>query len=212
MGGHPGIGGLSGGQGGAVAAGSAPVAGSPQGAAGAIACCAAAAICNDGDRQIQSPEQCPAGAECYSNSICCSTVYCARQRVQCEAIPTCEPGDKQIISYPTGADIAQIACPPAYHCYEKSLCGTTVVCAGPLQPVCDYAKEHNREYVATDTATCARIDYECPVQTKQFSNSCGCGCEQDPFCPPWVDCMPGGRLPDAYCLDSSLCPFTERAH
>jgi hypothetical protein len=55
---------------------------------------------------------------------------------------------------------------------------------------CEPAAEWYRDYVLTDPAQCALADFLCPTNTTHFANDCGCGCEQDPSCPEWFDCMP----------------------
>ena len=49
-----------------------------------------------GRREIGGPDECPAGASCYQNSICCSTVWCVSEAAQCEAYPVCDPGDREL--------------------------------------------------------------------------------------------------------------------
>lgn len=185
-------------------------------AGGTTACCLAMAVCNPGDRQIEGPGDCPAGAECYSNSICCSTVWCAAGIATCDAFPACDPGDREFAG----------SCPPAYSCYQRSVCGSTITCLEQLEdggpaPIavdaggsCDPAAQPDRHYVADSPEKCAVIDYLCPATTRYFHDACGCGCEQDPSCPDWVDCMPGPGVPDPACTDGDQnpCPYSGRAY
>lgn len=87
----------------------------------------------------------------------------------------------------------------------------TVTCTGLVCPACNPNLELNRrQYVTTDLAQCALIDYLCVENTTPFTNGCGCGCEQGPNCPEWIDCMPGEA--DAWCADldafALACPFS----
>jgi hypothetical protein len=120
---------------------------------------------------------------------------CAAPAATCNAIPTCDEGDSEVKS-----------CADGESCYERSLCGTTILCR---DDACDPESEHNRNYVALGDA-CLTVKYACPENTDSFRNDCGCGCEQDASCPEYVDCMPGGDLPPE-CSDETLCPFTVRA-
>lgn len=83
-------------------------------------CCDAAPVCNAGDTQISTvgPVPCPSNTTCYSNSICCSTVWCMKGAALCDALPSCDTGDTPIDGI----------CPPDGSCYERSLCGTTINC------------------------------------------------------------------------------------
>lgn len=90
----------------------------------------------------------------------------------------------------------------------------TVGCTAEGCPPCNPGAERNqRQYVTTDPLECELIDYVCAGATTSFSNECGCGCEQDPDCPNYIDCMPGGA--DARCSDLEAfeleCPFSDVA-
>jgi hypothetical protein len=67
---------------------------------------------------------------------------------------------------------------------DGSIGCTKIACA------CDPTAEWWRDYVGTSPQQCATILYACPEHTTPFSNSCGCGCEQDASCPQWFDCKP----------------------
>jgi hypothetical protein len=160
----------------------------------------AMAVCDEGSAPITGPAACPVGVTCYSRSICCSTVWCAPELAQCDAYPACDAGDQEI----TGA------CPSGQACYSRSLCGNTILCMHPTA-ACDPNTDLNRKYVSTNTAQCQYLDYLCPANTKMFSNACGCGCEQDPTCPRYIDCKPGPGTRPLMCSDATLCPYTLRA-
>jgi hypothetical protein len=193
--------------GGTAAGGALPTGGSPDPGTG---CCLAFPICKDGDVTLENLEQCPAGTDCYEMSICCSTIACAHLAPECNALPSCDAGDVEIIG----------ACPPDLSCYARTLCGITRYCIsknvqveGPDGKTCDPANEPNRHYVSTEARQCQLIDYACPEQTKMFGNDCGCGCEQAGTCPSFVDCAPR-PLPspsDPLCGDRDSCPYTVRA-
>lgn len=159
-------------------------------------CCLAAAVCDAGDTQIAGPGQCPRGGDCYSNNVCCSEVWCVREpRSGCAAVPTCEPGDRQL----------QGECPPAYSCYSRSLCGATITCLDyerePVDPpTCEPSKEPHRSYVGASPEQCQRIDFACPGDSRAFSNACGCGCERNVEMP--VECAPSKELDRQYAGNS----------
>jgi hypothetical protein len=136
-------------------------------------CCLAAAICNDGDTQIASEAECPPGATCYSNSICCHTVWCAQTTVNCDAIPVCEANETEVS-----------VCPDGETCHLRTMCGSSVIC---LVDECDPDAEPNREYIGNSPEECTLIDFGCSSDDFYFANECGCGCEK---CPDYIDCMP----------------------
>ncbi|MBK6691451.1 MAG: hypothetical protein IPG50_04510 [Myxococcales bacterium] len=85
--------------------------------------CTMAPACTPGDRVIASASACPAGATCYANSACGTTVHCAAAGPDtCAAYPSCKPGDVQV----TGP----ITCPSVTpNCnYTQSMCGATIWC------------------------------------------------------------------------------------
>lgn len=79
---------------------------------------------------------------------------------------------------------------------------TTMAC------VCDPATEWNKNYVGSPS-NCPVIDFVCPDNTTMFANECGCGCQQDPSCPEWFDCMPSPGTPpcDTQALQAR-CPYS----
>ena len=60
---------------------------------------------------------------------------------------------------------------------------------------------------------CMVIDYACAENMDYFDNACGCGCQQSPNCPQWLNCMP----PADGCSDAeleefkTLCPLSDIA-
>lgn len=71
------------------------------------------------------------------------------------------------------------------------------------------AEQYQKKYMSTDPAQCQVIDFMCPVNTTYFSNTCGCGCMQDPSCPSWFNCMPGPGAPacDVQQIQAQ-CPYS----
>jgi hypothetical protein len=189
-----GVGGQKPATGGANAAGS-----------GGTVCCNGMPVCGNGDQEILSQDACPTGAECYSMSMCCSTIWCAKATAQCTAVPTCDSGDTQLL---------QGTCATSASCYERTVCGTTISCMKSATGACNPTTEYNRNYIATSTSSCQAVKFACPANTTAFFNSCGCGCEQDASCPQYVDCMPGPGTQDPLCSSTGAndrCPYTTRA-
>jgi hypothetical protein len=95
-------------------------------------------------------------------------------------------------------------------CYSVVDCGARFVCQ-KLNMACQRASDFGRRYRFADTTSCRSSLSVCPVNTKGFSDACGCGCEQASTCTEWVDCMPGPASQSPLCADSTLCPYTLRA-
>jgi len=194
--------------GGAPASGGAPAAGGGEpgtggagaegGTGGAPSCCLAEAVCNDGDVQIESGDDCAIGAECYSSTVCCSTVWCMKHQEFCDAIPICLDGELEVPE-----------CPEGSACVKREACGTVITCELQGEVVCDLGPQPDRNYIGHSAVECELIDFTCPAHTTGFSDLCGCGCEQPESCPDWVDCAPGQEL-DPLC-SSEECPYTLRA-
>jgi hypothetical protein len=141
--------------------------------------------------------------------------------VCCNAIPTCGIGEREV---PSTQDCGLVPM-----CHEVSLCCTTIYCqvltpgsggssgaagtagTGGGAGACNPEAEPDRDYVGSP-AGCMVIRFECPDNTVNFTNDCGCGCEQDESCPDFVDCMPGGD-PNPGCSEEerARCPYTEIA-
>lgn len=180
------------------ATGGAGTGGAGTGGDGTGGCCLAFPVCDGTDKQIDSEADCPPGANCYSSTICCSTIWCMEEEEpSCDAVPICEEDELEVSECPAGAS-----------CIERSICGTTIVCQ-QKEGTCDPEDEPDRNYVADSPDTCAVIDYSCPEHTEGFANDCGCGCQQPFACPDYVDCSPG-NTPDPLC-SSEECPYTLRA-
>lgn len=150
------------------------------------------------------PVGCPSDVECMTVELCCDSVTCMPAPVEiCDARPFCDPGDVQVGGV-GGAGGAE--CPADATCYEASICNITIIC----QDIpCDPDSEPYRNYVGLGDE-CLLVDFVCTGETSYFSNDCGCGCAQDPACPEFVDCEPGGEL-DPLCDDTETCPLTVRA-
>jgi hypothetical protein len=164
---------------------------------------------------VDGPEYCNAGAPCQPVSLCGATIWCTGEAA-CDAIPFCDAGDTQLMG----------PCPPDVSCYTRSVCGTTIWCLDQCNPDTDY----NREYLLKE---CGPGDqWSCPLpNTTSFVSDCGCGCEQDPSCPPTFYCQrllpaekaaPEPELPDPgapgaaplpICDEAELarCPYSEVA-
>ena len=91
------------------------------------------------------------------------------------------------VQYDVGASIAS-----GDGCNTCSCSSGGMVACTLMACLCDSSgTEPSREYMGESAEQCATIRYACPESTTSFSNSCGCGCEQDPSCPEWFNCMPG---------------------
>jgi hypothetical protein len=84
-------------------------------------------------------------------------------------------------------------------CTDQGVMCTDMACA------CNPDAEWWRKYVSKDPQACMTMKYMCPENTTPFQNSCGCGCEQDASCPPYIDCMP--PAPDCDAMKKK-CPFS----
>ncbi len=185
------------------------------GAGGSGGSCLAFPNCPEGSYQVDGPEYCNAGASCQQVSLCGATIWCTGN-VECDAIPVCDAGDTQLMG----------PCPPDVSCYTRSVCGTTIWCLDQCNP----DTEPHREYLLKECAP--GDDWSCPLpNTTSFVSDCGCGCEQDPSCPPTFFCQriqpaeraaPEPELPDPgssggaplpYCDEAELarCPYSEVA-
>lgn len=158
-------------------------------------CCLADAVCDDGDLQVDSESDCPIGGECYSNTVCCSTVWCMEEQALCDAIPTCADDETEVE-----------ACLEGRSCVKRALCGEIIICQ-KLEAYCDVGEQPNRHYVGQGSE-CIGIDLACPEHTTSFDEPCGCGCEQPSSCPAYIDCMPTNE-PDPLC-NSDECPYSNR--
>lgn len=155
-------------------AGGAGVAGTGFGGDAGTGNCLAFPTCPAGEVQVPGPDYCTPGEPCRPVALCGYQIWCTVPPSQCDAYPSCDPGDTTLTS----------PCPPEYSCYERSLCGSTVWC---VKAECNPDTEYNRQYLFK---TCESIDWDgCTLpNTTMFENECGCGCEQDETCPPHLGC------------------------
>lgn len=149
------------------------------GADGQVACTKKACVtCTHNGKTYQPGESFPAGdgcndCTCQDNGlVACTLAYCAG---------TCTYAGKE---YKEGETF------PALDGCNKCTCVSGSASCTEINCPCDPAKEWYRDYVGKSPKECAVISYSCPDNTTAFNNACGCGCEQDPSCPEWFDCMP----------------------
>ena len=83
-----------------------------------IANCGAYPSCDDGDAQVIS---CSSGDDCYTRTVCGTTITCKRPDANCKALPTCDPGDPKV----TDLDDCKLA---SSDCYSRTTCGVTIWC------------------------------------------------------------------------------------
>jgi hypothetical protein len=144
-----------------------------------VACTKKACVtCTHNGKTYQPGESFPAGdgcndCTCQDNGlVACTLAYCAG---------TCTYAGKE---YKEGETF------PALDGCNKCTCQNGGASCTEINCPCDPAKEWYRDYVGKSPKECAVISYSCPDNTTAFNNACGCGCEQDPSCPEWFDCMP----------------------
>jgi len=133
------------------------------------ACPAIAPACDPGDRSVGSEASCAGADYCYSRTQECnkSVVWCAHDEpAQCEAIPTCDKGDKQVTACPTSGPSAGLVC------YPRTLCGSTIQClhsdACKALPQC-----HAGDIEVTAIDTCSKPGISCyPVSECNFTIHC----------------------------------------
>jgi hypothetical protein len=126
-------------------------------------------VCGDGSalRCRRAAEPCPEGQVreivegCYGECV---------DRYSCE--PTsCEYNGK---SYQVGEGFPDLDGCNTCSCDESGQVYCTLIfCA------CDYS-DPRRRWVERDPEVCTRIDFLCADGERQFSDSCGCGCERRP--------------------------------
>ena len=121
----------------------------------------------------------------------------------CEAIPFCRAGYDQV----SGPG----ECVKGDICYEATACCSTIWCkahSGEDAGACAAEGPPGVHYVSADASVCDRRAWECPANTYQYWDTCGCGCSQDSACPESIDCK---KTPsDAICTDAAACPYTDR--
>lgn len=140
--------------------GSGQTGGGSKGSTGNTGQCDGIPECNPGEVEVASESACPRNANCRQYTSCGVTLWCAQERDQCDAVPTCPVGTQQRVdAYPTagpnditvtvcGSTIfcakckppvcdpgdtplkSQADCPPGASCYPSGACGVTVWCLG----------------------------------------------------------------------------------
>jgi len=111
-------------------------------------------------------------------------------------------------SYPDGVQF-----PATDGCNECTCAAGETIC-GTADCGCDPERETWREYIATTEEACTALDIDCAAGSVQFTNDCGCGCEQSPECPAVAGCERETNYSDdtvqAYtrCESVSVCPLT----
>jgi hypothetical protein len=75
--------------------------------------------------------------------------------------------------------------------------------------MCNPSAEGYREYADIEPEKCSALDFECPDNTRKFSNECGCGCEQGVECPSYYKCLPDGSDMEQCTSLPKTCPYTE---
>jgi len=117
-------GGKMGTSGGALASGGkSSLGGSASGVGGEVVCCNGLPRCNGGDTQIASQSACPSGAQCYSVSLCCSQIWCARLPSDASVCnPTAEYNRKYMGTSAAQCQVIKFACPTNTTMFSNS-CG-----------------------------------------------------------------------------------------
>ena len=146
--------------------------------------------CNYGDRQY-------APGESFASDDGCNTCTCAPDgQYSCTDLP-CPPSDCLYLGVKR---LAGESFPSRDGCNTcQCLSGGNVGCTEINCP-CKPEAEWWRRYVARSQQECAVIDFDCSSYTTNFSNECGCGCEQEVRCAEYItDTIPEFR---------ALCPFS----
>ncbi len=134
--------------------------------------------CEYNGESYQVGDSFPAGdgcnqCACTSSGVSCTDAYCETDCVYAGQ------------SYSPGQSFPAVDGCNTCTCQEDGSVGCTELACD-----CNPDKEWYRKYVSLDPKECELIDYGCPPNTFGFQNACGCGCEQDPSCPEWFNCMP----------------------
>src|SRR5690606_37854255 len=154
-----------------------------------LACCLAVAVCGPDEVEIAGEADCPEGATCYENAVCCTTVWCAQQDAQCDAAPACGGGAFEVDVCPEGAE-----------CTPQTLCGTTILCQEPTAqcdafPVCPEGTEQVVQ--CPEDARCSSHSIcGSTIQCRELENPPSCG--GGPSCPT-------GTTEVSECPDSGEC-------
>ncbi len=127
-------------------------------------------VCPAGTVQISDESECPDEGECFSESMCNFTIWCA-ELISCgEPFPACPPEANQVNS--------ESECPADVSCYEVGGgCAGSTWCWEPEQPIC----EDDRSYFdqcPVDFCDGPPEDCDpCFNEGPYFEDDCGCGCE-----------------------------------
>ncbi len=166
---------------------------------GAVQCTdEACATCSHGGKIYQPGQSFPAGDGC-NDCTCQDDGLTVCTQLACAS--TCTYAGKV---YKEGETF------PALDGCNKCTCSSGLASCTEINCPCDPGQEWYRDYVSKSPKECATISYACPENTTAFSNACGCGCEQDPSCPQWFDCMPpaGCNVPQI----KKQCPYSGIAY
>lgn len=132
----------------------------------------------------------------------CNTCTCLNNgQVSCTEI-ACAP----VCTYASEEYKAGETFPANDGCNTCSCTAAGVVSCTTMTCACDPSAEWWRHYVSTDPAECQLIDFGCPPNTMGFENGCGCGCQQDPACPEYYDCMPPAMCDVQKIMET--CPYS----
>lgn len=138
------------------------------GGGGQVECCLGLPGCAPGDTIVDSEADCPEHASCYESSHCCVTIWCARQEVQCAAIPVC-----------SGDSVEVEVCPEGAHCTEQTMCGHTILCLDEENP-----------------PSCGGGP-TCPDGTKEVGACPSSGeCQSETYCGATIYCLAEGSDPE----------------
>ena len=145
-------------------------------------------------------------------------LFVALSLTACGGRPPPHPDDAPVLRQPVVAGDGATACTvgPATYALGARFeaddgCNTCTCTSGGVgctkkACACDPSKEWWRKYYTP--AEC-KAGVQCPGYTTPFTNSCGCGCEQDASCPEWFDCMPPSPCdPD----QMKQCPYSGVAY
>jgi hypothetical protein len=145
--------------------------------------------------------QCPVtGASCSMNAeqpVICTNLDCTG---------ACSYAGRR---YPSGESF-----PSTDGCNQCSCANGTVSSDDAACP-CAPNQEGWRRYDKTNADDCATIDFECPTGSSVFTNACGCGCEQSPDCPSYIQCQTTGADAGVAggsgvgCPSATVCPLAQ---
>jgi hypothetical protein len=161
---------------------------------GQVACSGGSCVSGcDYEGQYYEPKQSFPAKDGCNSCTCQPDGQVACTQIDCLAL--CVYGGTQ---YQPGQSFPALDGCNTCSCENGGVACTKLACA------CDPGKEWWRSYIATDPQKCLLADYACEPSTTPFSNACGCGCEEDASCPPFIDCMP----PSDCSALVKKCPFS----